>query len=34
MIAGWKEVKHDMTGSVDKATYHTVRCMEGVSSSE
>jgi len=34
MTAGWKEMKHEMTGSVDKITYHTVYCMEYVSSSE
>ena len=34
MTAGWKEVKHEMTGSVDKITCHTVYCMEDVSSSE
>jgi len=34
MNAGWKQVKHEMTGSVDKTTYHTVYFMEDVSSSE
>jgi hypothetical protein len=33
MTAGWKEVKHELTGSADKITYHTVYCMEDVSSS-
>lgn len=34
MTAGWNEVKHEITGSVDKITYHTVYCMEDVSSLE
>jgi len=34
MAAGWEEVKNEMTGSVDKITYHTVYCTGDVSSSE